>query len=309
MNHYEILEVHPKASPEVIKAAYKSLMQRHHPDRHPGDAQVAQRAVLISQAYEVLSDPNRRAAYDLELQQRATQAAYRPAAHTPTARSLGEDDEEARGFPLGRWLLVAAAIAVLGALFNAWSKKEAATLAAATPVPAARSPFDARPSDEAAPAPAPAAPAPDAPADAPAKAETSLADVVTPRTIASYATDLKVTLQALPDNPGNAGHVLSIPRLGFVLGAFDTDRFAQYIGDSKNRDMIMANLGDKLATVSYERLKKAGSTDYLKTAILDAMGEITGSNRARDYPGPPGTTAPVHYGVVDVLLPDPFSVE
>jgi curved DNA-binding protein CbpA len=56
-NHYDTLEVHPRASQEVIRAAYRSLMQRYHPDRNPGDVAAAARAASIAQAYDVLSDP------------------------------------------------------------------------------------------------------------------------------------------------------------------------------------------------------------------------------------------------------------
>lgn len=67
MSHYDTLEVSPKASAETIRAAYKSLMQRYHPDRNIGDAVAAARAVAIQQAYEVLSDTGKRAVYDLGL--------------------------------------------------------------------------------------------------------------------------------------------------------------------------------------------------------------------------------------------------
>ncbi len=65
MSHYDTLEVSHKASAETIRAAYKSLMQRYHPDRNIGDAEATARAVSIQQAYEVLSDTDKRAAYDL----------------------------------------------------------------------------------------------------------------------------------------------------------------------------------------------------------------------------------------------------
>ncbi len=57
---YAILEVHPKASPEVIKKAYHTLMQKNHPDRG-GDLAVAKR---INQAYDVLIDDHKRQRYD-----------------------------------------------------------------------------------------------------------------------------------------------------------------------------------------------------------------------------------------------------
>lgn len=68
MSHYDTLEVSCKASAETIRAAYKSLMQRYHPDRNIGDAEAAARAVSIQQAYEVLSDTDKRAVYDLGLE-------------------------------------------------------------------------------------------------------------------------------------------------------------------------------------------------------------------------------------------------
>lgn len=87
MNYYEILEVSPAASPEVIRAAYKSLMQRYHPDRNPDDASAAVRATRVVQAYEVLSDAERRAAYDRELQ--AGRVALEVALLRPAAGGMG----------------------------------------------------------------------------------------------------------------------------------------------------------------------------------------------------------------------------
>ena len=63
--HYDNLQVSRQASPEVIRAAYKSLVQKWHPDRHPGQRQEAERVIrIISQAFEVLSDPARRQQHD-----------------------------------------------------------------------------------------------------------------------------------------------------------------------------------------------------------------------------------------------------
>lgn len=62
--HYDTLEVSPKASAEVIRAAYRSLMQRHHPDRHGGDPEQVAQAARITQAYEVLSNEKLKSEYD-----------------------------------------------------------------------------------------------------------------------------------------------------------------------------------------------------------------------------------------------------
>lgn len=68
-NLYNILGVSPNASLEDIKKAYRSLAMRHHPDRnmHPGSAT---RFNAIKSAYELLSDPKSRAAYDQTLDNR-----------------------------------------------------------------------------------------------------------------------------------------------------------------------------------------------------------------------------------------------
>jgi curved DNA-binding protein CbpA len=63
MTHYEVLQVSRLATREVIEAAWKILMRQHHPDKG-GDPK---RAQLINEAHDVLSDPRRRAAYDLTI--------------------------------------------------------------------------------------------------------------------------------------------------------------------------------------------------------------------------------------------------
>lgn len=69
---YDILEVAQSASQETIQAAYRSLINRYHPDRATGlgselQALAAARAKELNHAYDVLKDPARRAAYDDEL--------------------------------------------------------------------------------------------------------------------------------------------------------------------------------------------------------------------------------------------------
>ncbi len=64
---YDVLEVSRTASHEVIRAAYKSLVQRYHPDKNPDNPEAESLLKLINNAYETLSDPERRASYDLLL--------------------------------------------------------------------------------------------------------------------------------------------------------------------------------------------------------------------------------------------------
>lgn len=68
--YYEILEVNPKASIEVIEKAYKVLVKKYHPDSYEGEGKIyaEQRIRDINEAYKILSDEFLREQYDIELQ-------------------------------------------------------------------------------------------------------------------------------------------------------------------------------------------------------------------------------------------------
>ena len=61
---YRILEVSRDASPATLKTAYRRLAKELHPDRNPGNAAAERRFKEVSQAYDLLSDPAKRAAFD-----------------------------------------------------------------------------------------------------------------------------------------------------------------------------------------------------------------------------------------------------
>src|SRR5215813_2565628 len=63
-DHYETFGVDRSATPEDIKTAFRKLAAQHHPDRNPDDPKAAGRFKEINAAYQVLSDPQRRAMYD-----------------------------------------------------------------------------------------------------------------------------------------------------------------------------------------------------------------------------------------------------
>lgn len=71
--HYDNLKVARNAPPEVIRAAYKTLSQKFHPDRNPGNAEAARIMAIINASYEVLSNPDKRREHDLwvELREKA----------------------------------------------------------------------------------------------------------------------------------------------------------------------------------------------------------------------------------------------
>src|SRR5437867_2320202 len=63
-DYYEILNVEPSASDDEIKSAYRKLAMRWHPDRNDGSKESEERFKSLTEAYDVLRDPQKRAAYD-----------------------------------------------------------------------------------------------------------------------------------------------------------------------------------------------------------------------------------------------------
>src|SRR5436853_5070479 len=63
-DYYEILAVERTATDEEIKKAYRKLAVKFHPDKNPGDKAAEEQFKELGEAYEALSDPQKRAAYD-----------------------------------------------------------------------------------------------------------------------------------------------------------------------------------------------------------------------------------------------------
>jgi hypothetical protein len=288
MNYYEALEVSPKASPEVLRAAYKSLIQRYHPDRHPGDQEAAVRSRLVVEAYQVLSDADKRAAYDHQLlrQQASREAASRPRAVPPApARRASRDSH---------WLLWPITAVVVLALWFFWSAFDERPAAGAK---------GSNPASNSAPGAA-AGPAP--------TGLRGVAPEASARTLPNFLENLQVSLvvQAKPANPAAAPgatpgrYLLSIRTVGVVIGDFDPDKFVALL--EGNKDYIGRQLQQRLAQANYALLSRDTGERYLKQYLLDTLGEITNTDRL-EKSALPGSAA--HYGAVEILLPDSFSLE
>ena len=87
--HYDNLKVARDAPPEVIRAAYKSLSQKYHPDRNSGDPNASRTMAIINAAYRVLSDPDLRKRHDEWIRNIEAEAPAkpRPVSPPPPSRS------------------------------------------------------------------------------------------------------------------------------------------------------------------------------------------------------------------------------
>jgi curved DNA-binding protein CbpA len=91
---YRVLDVSPGASQETIVRAYRQQARASHPDAQPNDSGAAARFRILTSAYEVLSDPVRRADYD-----RRTSGSARPVLHSGASRPDPEKGPARTGEP------------------------------------------------------------------------------------------------------------------------------------------------------------------------------------------------------------------
>ena len=64
VDYYEILEIDRSASQDEIKSAYRKAALKYHPDRNPGNKEAEAKFKLCAEAFEVLSDPEKKDVYD-----------------------------------------------------------------------------------------------------------------------------------------------------------------------------------------------------------------------------------------------------
>ena len=63
-DYYEVLNVSKSASADEIKKSYRKIAMQYHPDRNPGDKAAEEKFKEAAEAYDVLSNPDKKAQYD-----------------------------------------------------------------------------------------------------------------------------------------------------------------------------------------------------------------------------------------------------
>ncbi len=252
MNHYDTLEVSPKASPEVIRAAYKSLMQHHHPDKTDNAPESAARAPLIAQAYAVLSDPARRAEYDAHLGESV--APQWSAARAQTrARPVAQSWRSWYGMALVVVIVVAGAALLLKSPAPSAKRQTQASASA----PAVRAPTtqasDGTPTT-----------ATRVPQESPAQLQA--------RTVSAYLTSLSIELDS--PQPGQNPRKLLLPDLALRLPPAHADAWREIL--QRQRGPVIQALLPRLAQAQYEQLVQPQGERYLTQLIANAITQAAG---------------------------------
>ena len=299
MTHYDLLEVSPKASIEVVRAAYKSLMQRHHPDKNGNASEATKQASQIAQAYAVLSDPQRRCAYDETLQ--------RQAATTPSANSAAQG-AASHGLQSGHpgvatgwrnWyapVLIMFIILAGGTLLLLTQER---ALGRASGAQARQSPAAPLVGLDV------AVKAPRAGDALGTERSSAKADELQARTISAFIIDLSIDLPPLDSVPAGALHVLHIPNIGLRVWASEPQRWLQSM--QEQRAVIIQRLLLTLAKAPYAELIKADGERYLSRMIEDVVIEAIGLGQLAQPPGAGALTQDASVPV-QALLPLSFSV-
>lgn len=303
MTYYDLLEVSPNASAEVIRAAYKSLMQRYHPDRNPGDAAIAERAALVTRAYDVLSQEDKRAAYDLSLRQVAAgeREAFRERAHRSTVRGSSvarRQDEQPTS-------VVRAAILVAVIVVSGWVLVKLASgllSPAEAPADVRRAPLagDAKAAD--------GAPSVSAPAGDTGRARKVSSDASTPeiRALPGYVRQLSVIVRSPGAVGQSSSYELVVPTVDIRVGVRDADNALHHLANTQPQ--VMRALEEKLAGARVEMLLRHPEGErYLAELILQGIAGATGVAVSSDPAADPDALD--RYGIVEVSLPDSYSVK
>lgn len=98
--HYDNLKVARNAPPEIIRAAYKALSQKYHPDRNPNNAEAARIMAIINTSYDVLSDPIKRREHDQWIKEEETPTQTNNRSNQPSHQPAQATTQRAASQPI-----------------------------------------------------------------------------------------------------------------------------------------------------------------------------------------------------------------
>jgi curved DNA-binding protein CbpA len=315
VNPYDILQVSPHADEQVIRAAYRSLIQRHHPDRHPGNIQIAELAARLTQAYELLSDPERKALLDEQLK------ALESLRHEPAMAQASSISKERAFKPSSRvnkakqptaagitGLHIAVAFLCVGAfvsvIFFATKPKQdlppnerlsaiRAEMESASTTEATRQKLYAEKINVLTQHP-----------DVAAKDRELKIKNLADRSLALLTEPISVYLPS-SDNSGLPPVQLVVPEITLVLGSFDSMVLIEQVG--KHRQRIQAELVQSMQNQSSRLALNADSEIQIKRLIRESVVRSLDLREQGNYPSS-YFESPGRYGVVEIILPKSFSL-
>lgn len=122
--HYDNLKVARNAPPEVIKAAYKTLSHKYHPDRNPDSPDATRIMAVLNGSYEVLSDPEKREQHNVWIaDQESAQTVQNKPPKNPESTGASQSAKSSINYNtvvshiLRNWLLYGAVVAIILVIF------------------------------------------------------------------------------------------------------------------------------------------------------------------------------------------------
>ena len=304
--HYDALEVSPHASPEVIRAAYKSLMQRFHPDRNPLDEAAAARTGRIASAYAVLSDPAKKAFYDESLQGCVEWVVATPVSPNPVYRTAMRQTPKRDGSNASRlWVVacivvMATMIAIVAVKFGGGERQQPlaelekirTAMAADTTPESSRRVLYARKLEIL-----------DSHPELLRTSSEERVENMTARTFSLLDKPLVVWV-AGGRTPGVSPVELTIPSISLLVGSFDAPNLLAHM--DRHRERLASELAGLLASEDPKMLTSAQAEQYLAGVVTRAVSASLGVQSTRgDYPST-YFESPGRYGVTHVIFPDSF---
>ncbi|MDO8441563.1 MAG: J domain-containing protein [Polaromonas sp.] len=116
--HYDNLKVTRNAPAEVIRAAYKTLSQKYHPDRHAGNVDATRVMAIINGSYEILSDPVKRRQHDEWIAEEESSLESINSSNFRPAPPVSQPPKASRESPFG--VLVSKTVYLTSHIFNYW---------------------------------------------------------------------------------------------------------------------------------------------------------------------------------------------